>query len=133
MNLIEWREEFSIGLPEVDHEHRELIQHINALHAQLDAGADASHVAEILGDIHTEIAAHFALEEKSMKSLGYDDYAAHKSDHELLLDDILDILDEVHSTGDYEADALAERLSTWFGAHFRSHDVRLHHWLHRKH
>ncbi len=32
MSLIAWREEFTIGLPDVDHEHRELIAMINALH-----------------------------------------------------------------------------------------------------
>ena len=35
MDLIAWREDFSIGLDEVDHEHRELIAMINRLHAEI--------------------------------------------------------------------------------------------------
>jgi hemerythrin len=129
MSLIEWREQFAIGLPEVDHEHREMIAEINRLHARLAAGAGAEEVAEVLGEIESGISAHFALEEKNMQRLGYEGYAAHKADHESLLDDILDIADAVDSAQRYEPAALAARLEEWFGAHFRSHDARLHGWL----
>jgi len=129
MHLIEWREDFSIGLPEVDEDHRRLIAGINDLHERIEAGADASLVGSILGGIQSDIAAHFALEEKDMTALGYDQLAAHKADHERLLDDILDIIDEVCEGGRYEPAALAGRLSSWFGVHFRTHDARLHSWL----
>jgi hemerythrin len=128
--LIEWRDEFSIGLPEVDSDHRELIESINRFHAALGQGIDAGQVGSVLGGIQSDIAAHFALEEKNMMARGYGQFAAHKLDHERLLDDILDIIDEVHACGRYEPDALATRLSEWFGIHFRTHDARLHHWLH---
>ncbi len=129
MQLIEWRDEFSIGLPGVDHDHRQLIADINALHARIEAGADGATVGAVLGSIQTDIAAHFALEEKDMTALGYDQFAAHKADHERLLDDILDIIDEIYQGGGYQPEALAERLSSWFGVHFRTHDARLHTWL----
>lgn len=128
-SLIEWREQFAIGLPEVDHEHRELIAAINALHARLGPGAAASEVAGAIGDIHAGIAAHFALEERSMGQLGYPAMAAHKADHEHLLDEILDIMDGVAATSTYSPDALSAALAEWFGAHFRTHDAELHHWL----
>lgn len=131
MKLIEWREDFALGLPEVDHEHRELIDGINALHAELVEGADAARVSGVLGDIHADIAAHFALEEKHMAGRGYDQLAEHKADHERLLDEILDLLDELEATGRYDPDGLAAALSGWFGEHFRTHDARLHHWLSR--
>ena len=41
MALIEWRNEFDTGVAEVDHEHQELVELINALHDQLQGGADA--------------------------------------------------------------------------------------------
>jgi hemerythrin-like metal-binding protein len=129
MALIEWRAGFAIGLPEVDHEHRELIDTINRLHAELGAGADVARLAGALGEIHASIAAHFALEEKNMAALGYDELAAHKADHERLLDEILDVMDEVHAAGRYDPDAMSRMLAGWFGEHFRTHDARLHRWL----
>lgn len=128
-NLIEWRDEFRIGLPEVDEEHRSLIDAINQLHRELVVGAALVRVTGAIGDIHAAIASHFALEEKEMMALRYDGYLAHKSDHERLLDELLDILDEVVATGRYDPAILSARLSAWFVEHFRTHDARLHHWL----
>lgn len=128
-NLIEWRDEFRIGLLEVDEEHRSLINAINRLHRDLDVGAAVDHVTAALGDIHAAIAMHFALEEKEMTALQYDGYASHKAEHERLLDEILDILDDVYASGEYEPSMLASRLSTWFVEHFRTQDALLHRWL----
>lgn len=102
MSLIAWRDEFTIGLPDVDHEHRELIAMINALHESLGPAADVARVVAALGEIHARIAAHFALEEREMRKLDYISVREHKDDHERLLDDILDIMDAVESPADYD-------------------------------
>ena len=128
-NLIDWRDEFSIGLPEIDQEHRSLIDAINRLHRELAAGGAIVQVTGAIGDIHAAVASHFALEEKEMTALRYDGYLAHKTDHERLLDEILDILDEVVATGRYDPAPLSAQLSAWFVEHFRTHDARLHRWL----
>lgn len=129
MSLIAWRDEFTIGLPDVDHEHRELIAMINALHDSLGPGADAERIVAALGEIHARIAAHFALEERDMRKLNYTALVEHKDDHERLLDDILDIMDAVETPTDYDPEALGGRLSGWFTGHFRTHDAWLHRWL----
>jgi hemerythrin len=126
MALLEWRDEFRIGIPEVDHEHRELIALINALHAGAAAGRDVSAVAEFLGELHAQIAAHFALEEKVMRARRYAGYDEHKRDHERLLDEIRDIMDGYELAGRYDASSLGAALDSWFGEHFRTHDARLH-------
>ncbi len=74
MALVEWREEFSVGLPAIDHEHRELIDLVNAAHAGLgEAGAEnavAGSGTLCLSEIHARISTHFALEEKIMREAG---------------------------------------------------------------
>jgi hemerythrin-like metal-binding protein len=126
---IAWREEFSVGLPDVDHEHRELIAMINELAGSLGPQSDVQAILGALGEIHARIAAHFALEEREMRQLNYSALAAHKGDHERLLDDILDIMAGVESPGGYDPALLDRRLSAWFTEHFRTHDAQLHHWL----
>ncbi|MEX1993664.1 MAG: hemerythrin domain-containing protein [Steroidobacteraceae bacterium] len=130
-NLIEWRDEFRIGLSEVDHEHRMLIEAINRVHRDLASGAAVPRVTAALGDIHAAIASHFALEEKEMAALRYDGLQVHKAEHERLLDSILDMLDDVHAAGGYEPDVLGPQLSAWFVEHFRTLDAQLHRWLAR--
>lgn len=126
MNLIDWKDEFSVGVPSIDHEHKELIEEINALGAAAHQGANYDKVISALEEIFTQISAHFALEEKIMRDSGYDGYPEHKEDHEDLLDEIRDIMDRVDYDGSYDEVRLGEELERWFGTHFRTHDARLH-------
>ena len=126
MSLITWRAEFSVGVAAVDLEHRELIDLINRLDAEMREYATQSMVVETLGEIYARISAHFALEEKIMREAGYEGFAAHKQDHELLLDELLDVIDSTDSTGRYDREGLSRDLDRWFSDHFRTHDAKLH-------
>ena len=90
MALVEWREEYRIGIPAVDYEHRGLIDLINNLHSDLSGNPDKAEVLACLGEIYARISAHFALEERVMRERRYDQHAEHKEDHERLLDEIRD-------------------------------------------
>lgn len=129
MSLIAWRDEYSVGLPDVDHEHRVLIAMINEVADALGPGTSNARIVEGLGEICSRIAAHFALEEREMRSLKYIGLGEHKRDHERLLEDILDIMADVESPSGYDAALLERRLTAWFTEHFRTHDARLHNWL----
>jgi len=126
---ITWREEYSVGLADVDHEHRVLIAMINELAEALGPETPRARIVGALGEICSRIAAHFALEEREMRSLKYVGLGEHKRDHERLLEDILDIMADVESPGRYDPALLDRRLSAWFTEHFRTHDAKLHHWL----
>jgi hemerythrin-like metal-binding protein len=126
MSLIEWKPEFSVGNAAVDHEHRELIQLINSVHAVISGGADRDRMAAGLGEIYAQIAAHFALEEKIMRDAGYADFGPHKADHESLLDQLADIIHAVERDNKLDDQDLSSRLNRWFTEHFGSHDAKLH-------
>jgi hemerythrin-like metal-binding protein len=133
MPLIEWKDEYAVGIPAVDHEHRTLIELINRLHARLTSEGAREAVIDFLGEVHAQISSHFALEEKIMRDLKYDGLAEHKADHESLLDDIRDIMDDYEAGAFDDAEgAFAERLGEWFGRHFRTLDARLHKFLEAK-
>ena len=127
MTLIQWRKEFATGVAEVDHEHQELVGLINELHEQIGADAPRETVSEFLGEVFAKISAHFALEETVMRKHDYDEYADHKADHEKLLDDLRDIMDDFDAGrgGDYKK-ALSTAVRDWFVNHFKTKDARLH-------
>jgi hemerythrin-like metal-binding protein len=129
MTLLKWRDEYRIGIAEVDHAHQELIGLINDVHAALGADRSSWRIEEFLGEIHARISAHFALEEKDMRAHRYPEFSQHKADHERLLDDIRDIMDEHSGCGVLDDQALSNRLAAWFGDHFKSYDARLHSFL----
>ncbi len=126
MPLVEWRAEFSVGVPEIDHEHQELIDLINAAHAKLGDMHARHLVADFLGEIYARISAHFALEEKLMRDQGYDEYEDHKADHERLLDEVRDIMDEYEERVGLDEKTFGARLGAWFTEHFKTKDARFH-------
>lgn len=126
MSLLTWKPEYSIGIEAMDDEHRQMIQLINELHAELQARRDAKSIAQFLGDTHTAIAMHFALEERVMREAGYEEYDAHKDDHEDLLDQIRDMMDIFDQDAEAGFKLLSECLSDWFLGHFGTFDARLH-------
>jgi len=127
MSLIEWKDEFSVGVAAVDLEHRDLIDLINDLHTLMDEGATHQQVTSSLGEIFAQISAHFALEEKFLRDTEYEAFSSHKDDHEALLDQIRDIMDRVEDDGSYDEARLSAELDSWFSEHFRTHDAKLHH------
>lgn len=126
MSLIAWDDRFSVGDASVDHEHRELIGLINETYDRLKRPDADITVPDFLGEIYARISAHFALEEKLMRASRYVHFKEHKTDHERLLDEIRDIMDDYEDRRIFDAEQLAQRLETWFTGHFRTHDARLH-------
>ncbi len=130
MNLLSWKPAYALGIASVDREHQQMIASINAAHARLKIASihatSRDAVAAMLGEIHAGIAAHFALEERLMRAVGYAGYAAHKHDHEKLLEQILDMMDVYAADPEQGRQQLALGLSGWFGGHFSSFDARMH-------
>lgn len=129
MSLLQWKPAYTLGVPSVDLEHREMIEMINRVYAELDDHANPSQIESALEDIYSGIAAHFALEERHMRQAGYPEYAAHKDEHEDLLDQIRDLMDDFDADPQSGRERLRQGLGDWFGKHFATFDARLHHQL----
>ncbi len=125
MAKIEWKPEYSVGDPAIDHEHQELVDLVNATVGAILEGRDDADVQKCFGDLYTAISAHFALEERQMREHRYDQFTDHKDDHERLLDVLRDLMDEPRDDED-PAEFLTAALEEWFSGHFRTHDSRLH-------
>ena len=110
----------------MDDEHREMIELINGIYEKLGSEPDVDQIEQCLGDIFAAISMHFALEERLMRSSSYEEYAAHKDDHEELLEQIRDLIDDYVANPTLGAVMLQHSLSDWFAGHFSSFDARLH-------
>ncbi len=126
MALLHWKDEYSLGIDAVDHEHKELIDLINRLHDELSTEGAALSAEAFFGDLFKGISAHFALEERFMRERNYDHLTQHKADHERLLDEIRDMMDEFIGDRAVGSSDLSARLDAWFSRHFETHDARLH-------
>jgi hemerythrin-like metal-binding protein len=123
---LSWQSRYELGIPSIDHEHREMVEAINRLVARIDEGTDTAFISAALGDILSGISAHFALEEKLMRDRQYDQYFDHKADHDRLVDQLRDIMDDFELHGRIRPSELVRALDEWFSEHFRTCDARLH-------
>lgn len=126
MTLLKWKPAYSLAIPSVDLEHREMIALINDCYQRLEDHRDERSIEEFLGEIHAGISAHFALEELMMKKAAYAEFEEHKADHEALLDEIRDLMDVFFEDPARGTQQLSEKLGDWFGRHFATFDARLH-------
>ena len=126
MAPIEWKPEFSVGDPAVDHEHRQLIDLVNRTAGSIIERRPEQDIERGFGDLLQAISAHFALEERQMREAGYDGLSDHKADHERLLDALRDLMDNAAAAPEASSERLVAMLEAWFADHFRDHDARLH-------
>ena len=126
MPPLQWKPEYSVGDPAVDYEHRELIDLVNAALENALVDGEKVDLEEALGDVYRAISAHFAHEERQMRSANYDQFPQHKSDHERLLDALRDIMDDTSGPAQSASTRLTSALESWFLDHFKTHDARLH-------
>ena len=130
MALIEWKSEFSLGVPQVDTEHRELIDLINRLHRVVQSREHDATIVDFLEELYASAAKHFAHEELMMQARGYTAYEEHHADHQRLLNEVTEMMFE-HQDGVLDnVEVMTKRLYDWFCIHFKTHDAPLHRLVH---
>jgi hemerythrin len=126
MRLIDWKEEYHVGIDSIDDEHRRLIETINRLHEELDSPDHKRTVPGFFGRLLVEIRVHFAHEEEFMRAHDYAGLTPHKEDHDLLLEELRDMMEAFERSVEVDSVELSLRLDAWFSRHFHHHDTQLH-------
>lgn len=88
MERIEWKAEYSVGVPELDAQHKELIELINRL---TEAGNRTAVIADVLAALDRYVKEHFRLEEQMMRTCGYEHEAEHEVQHRVFEEWLLSI------------------------------------------
>ena len=124
--LFKWDDAFLIGIEELDHEHKVLIEDINRLHEELSRHDDKSVIEKCLGDIDARMRAHFALEEHVMKEHAYEYFDEHKREHDELLDTFAEyMLSFLNDTSNSPANTIEGPLKHWVITHILSSDKKM--------
>ncbi len=125
-DFIEWNDKLSVGIQEIDEQHKRLVELANRLNVALlsKTGDDeASEVLDVLDKLIEYTRTHFVVEESLMRILGYPDYEEHKQHHEALVLKVLAFrkrLQEDHRIGRVE---LMEFMRDWLVNHIMKEDI----------
>ena len=86
-----WVDAYSVGVAEIDQQHRKLITLINQLDTAMAKGQGKEILGKILKELIHYCAGHFATEEKLFDQYGYPDAAEHKVKHQKMTEKVLDL------------------------------------------
>ena len=79
--LVEWQENLSIGVLEIDIQHKLLFEKFGAFQQACQSGADDDTVHRLFWFLEAYAVTHFNDEEKLMQRLAYPDYLRHRKQH----------------------------------------------------
>ncbi|WP_019554442.1 bacteriohemerythrin [Propionispira raffinosivorans] len=82
MAIVTWTDEFSVGIPKFDEEHKKLVTMINNLHAAMKEGRGKDTMEELLLGLTKYVNTHFSHEETLMAKYNYPNYEKHKKIHD---------------------------------------------------
>ena len=96
---IEWTDDLSVGVAEIDNQHKELFSKINQLLDACGQGKGKETVGEIIKFLGEYVIYHFGCEEEQMTQLNYPQFADHKAAHTQFIKDFTDLRNKFETDG----------------------------------
>ena len=81
MSMIEWCEEFSVNVEEIDNQHKFLLKLLNDLNTAIESEHDRHYLAKTLHELIAYTRIHFGTEEKYFEKFDYPDKEDHIEKH----------------------------------------------------
>ncbi len=88
MEFFKWQDSFSVGVNDIDEQHKRLIDLINDLAKAMSEGKGRDLIGNIIKELEDYTVYHFDFEEKFMEKNGYSDLESHKKIHQNFVDKI---------------------------------------------
>ncbi|NMG76607.1 bacteriohemerythrin [Aromatoleum diolicum] len=87
--VMTWNGALATGYPEIDEQHRKLIDIANRLNEAMQRGEARAGIGAVLEELIRYTTFHFEFEENLMKKAGYPDLFKHQQEHKKLVNDVL--------------------------------------------
>jgi hemerythrin-like metal-binding protein len=124
MALFEWNDLFSVKVPSIDEQHKELINYINKLHEAMLEGKAKNEIAPILTGLIDYTKMHFAHEEELFSKYNYYETQEHTEIHRNLEQQVIDFKARFDSGEANLSTDLMEFLKDWLMNHIMDEDKK---------
>ena len=125
MAIMEWGPTLSVKVKKFDDQHKKLVDLVNQLHDAMKAGQGNVALGSVLQSLISYTATHFKDEEQVMQANGYPDLARHKSEHEKLVKQVLELQSKFQSAaGGILTMTVMSFLKDWLVTHIQGEDKK---------
>ena len=124
MALFEWNDTMSIGIEDIDKDHKLLVNLLNLLHDSVADGQGKETVGSVLNSLSDYTDYHFAREEIMLKACNYPDLEGHIKAHESLRARVHEVRKDYEQGDSADIDHyVLEFLKDWLQAHILGRDM----------
>lgn len=124
MKIIEWKDEYSVGIPVIDKQHMQLIDMINKLNDAMSEGKGKKIIADVLSEMINYTVTHFTHEERMLERNNYPDLIAHKRKHNKFVEKIKDFEEGVKNREFGITIKIIDYLKEWLIDHIQGTDMK---------
>jgi len=123
MPLFQWNPSLSVGLSDIDEQHKKLLNLINDLHEAMKQGKAKQALMGVATALRDYVNTHFSHEEKLMRRYDYPDLPAHLKLHETFVAKLVK-LEEDMAKDILPAVTVARYLTDWYLDHIGKVDMK---------
>jgi hemerythrin len=124
MALITWSVKYSVGVEEMDKQHRRLIDLLNLLHETMLAGKGKEIIGSVLEDLISYTLDHFSSEEQFMGEIHFPGLVTQRYEHASLRQKALDINSDFNAGKVSVTVDLLNFLKDWVNNHILESDMK---------
>lgn len=120
---MQWSDDYNIGCPGIDSQHKELVEKVNELERLLTSGeANDESFSDAILFVVEYARTHFRDEEELMERMHYPDFAAHCKLHDQMVNHLASFLKDMQSGNGGTFSELVSYLYVWIQAHVLGED-----------
>lgn len=120
--LIEWKDEYSVGIEAIDNDHKKLLNLLNQVNTAYDYAMSENYEKEALDDLINYTKYHFDREEQLMEAHDYPDLEAHKLQHKNMIEQVDKFVERYNKEGHECLHMISDFLTQWLINHINGTD-----------
>lgn len=119
--MTEWKEEYSVGVPGLDDQHKELFKLLDDLSDAIGSGKEVD-VDYALTKLHVYALFHFSSEEHLLAKYGYDKLEDHSAEHSRFRDKVQEFRSRFANDKTRLATEVRDYIDEWIAGHILKTD-----------
>ena len=124
MPLMDWKEEYSVKISQIDQQHKKLTEMVNELNDAMKIGKGKDTIGNIINGLTNYTMTHFRTEEKYFDQFGYPETDTHKKEHAAFVEKVADFRAKFESKQRLLTIEVMDFLSDWLKKHIMGTDKK---------